>query len=227
MIEHLFGSKTRVKLLHVFYTNPNRSFYVREVTRKVDEQINSVRRELSNLLNIGIIKSDTSGNKLYYEVNQKHPYYEALHSIFANVNSKKEPVITSSIDASTRFKSIGSVDYAVLSGVFTRDETAPVDLMIVGNVNRTKLNHLIAELEEEEGEELRYTVLSREQFEYRKNLNDRFLTSVLDSKKTEVVDNIRQEVTQEAQTEETSETDEADSKPKKTKKTKKTSTKEK
>lgn len=190
MIEHLFGSKTRVKLLHVFFTNPNRSFYVREVTRKVDEQINSVRRELSNLLSIGVIRSDTIGNRVYYEVNQKHPFYSSLHTIFTNINSEQEPVITSSLDSSSRFKSIGSVDYAVLTGVFTRDTTAPVDVLIVGNVNRTKLENLLAELEEEEGQELRYTVLARDQYDYRRNLNDRFLMSVLDSKKTIVVDAI-------------------------------------
>src|ERR1700756_77628 len=71
MIDALFGSKTRVKLLHLFMNNPGASFYVREITRLVDEQINSVRRELSNMLSIGIITSDTSDNKLYYEVNQQ------------------------------------------------------------------------------------------------------------------------------------------------------------
>ena len=83
MIEQLFGSKTRVKLLQLFYSNPNRAFYVREITRKIDEQINSVRRELSNLLNIGIIVSDSNNNKLYYEVNQKFKYYEPLQQIFS------------------------------------------------------------------------------------------------------------------------------------------------
>src|ERR1044071_992492 len=83
MVEQLFGSKTRVKLLQLFYTNPNRSFYVREITRKIDEQINSVRRELANLLSIGIISSeDDNGNRLYYEVNQDYDYYEALSAIF-------------------------------------------------------------------------------------------------------------------------------------------------
>ena len=69
MVEQLFGSKTRVKLLNLFYSNPNRAFYVREITRKIDEQINSVRRELSNLLSIGIIVSETNNNRLYYEIN--------------------------------------------------------------------------------------------------------------------------------------------------------------
>ena len=83
MIEQLFGSKTRVKLLQLFYSNPNRSFFVREITRKIGEQINSVRRELSNLLSIGIITSDTTNNKLYYEVNQKYEYYAPLQQIFS------------------------------------------------------------------------------------------------------------------------------------------------
>src|SRR5215468_6258426 len=82
MIEQLFGSKTRVKLLQLFYSNPNRSFYVREITRKIDEQINSVRRELANLLSIGIISSDTNNNRLYYEVNQKYEHYRPLAEIF-------------------------------------------------------------------------------------------------------------------------------------------------
>src|ERR1017187_922093 len=82
MIEQLLGSKTRLKLLQLFLSNPNRSFYVREITRKIDEQINSVRRELSNLLSIGIITSDTNNNKLYYEVNQKYEYFKPLQTIF-------------------------------------------------------------------------------------------------------------------------------------------------
>src|ERR1700685_1571412 len=82
MIEQLFGSKTRVKLLRLFYANPNRSYYVREITRKIDEQINSVRRELANLLSIGIISSDTTNNRLYYEVNQKYEFHAPLSQIF-------------------------------------------------------------------------------------------------------------------------------------------------
>src|SRR5580700_4053471 len=91
MIEQLFGSKTRVKLLQLFYSNPNRSYYVREITRKIDEQINSVRRELSNLLSIGIILSDNTNNRLYYEVNQKFEFYDPLQQIFGGGVKKSAP----------------------------------------------------------------------------------------------------------------------------------------
>src|SRR6476469_7383755 len=87
MIEQLFGSKTRVKLLQLFYSNPNRAFYVREITRKIDEQINSVRRELSNLLSIGLITSDATNNRLYYEVDQSYEYYKPLATIFGGLKA--------------------------------------------------------------------------------------------------------------------------------------------
>lgn len=193
MIEQLFGSKTRVKLLYLFYGNPNRSFYVREITRKIDEQINSVRRELSNLLSIGIIKSDTSGNKLYYEVNQKYRHYDSLRAIFAQASTKKEPAAAAADDTAQKLQALGHVDFALLTGVFTRDKIAPVDVFIVGDVNRHKLDKLIAELEAEEGQELRFTVMNRDQYDYRRNLNDRFLTTVLDSKSTVLVDRVAEE----------------------------------
>src|ERR1700742_2611576 len=103
MIEQLFGSKTRVKLLQLFYSNPNRSFYVREITRKIDEQINSVRRELSNLLSIGIITSENTNNRLYYEVNQKFEYYKPLQEIFGGgvnktISKKKAADATDAAD---------------------------------------------------------------------------------------------------------------------------------
>src|SRR5271156_4153605 len=115
MIEQLFGSKTRVKLLQLFYSNPNRSFYVREITRKIDEQINSVRRELSNLLNIGIIVSENTNNRLYYEVNQKFEFYKPLQEIFGG--GVKKPVAKKAQDddaaapaESADLKAIGHID---------------------------------------------------------------------------------------------------------------------
>src|ERR1700690_2192312 len=133
MIEQLFGSKTRVKLLQLFYSNPNRSFYVREITRKIGEQINSVRRELSNLLNIGIITSDNTNNKLYYEVNQKFEYFEPLQQIFGGGVKKTKVVETGeTAKADSGLKTIGHIDLAVYTGQFTRDETAGVDFLVVG-----------------------------------------------------------------------------------------------
>lgn len=200
MIEQLFGSKTRVKLLYLFYSNTNRSFYVREITRKIDEQINSVRRELSNLLSIGIITSDNTNNRLYYEVNQKFEHYEALLAMFGNGGKPKSAIrsvrgakqsAASSEEAGgdeLDLKSLGNIEIALLTGQFTRDESSGIDLLIVGNVNQNKLHKFVAEMERKEGKDIRYTVFSTEDYRYREQIHDRFIDSVKSAKKQVLVD---------------------------------------
>ena len=195
MVEQLFGSKTRVKLLQLFYSNPNRSFYVREITRKIDEQINSVRRELANLLSIGLITSDTSNNKVYYEVDQKYDFYEPLQQIFGGgIKAKKsgKPVVAKNaalpVDETGDLKALGNIEIACLLGQFTRDETSGIDLLIVGNVNQHALQKYVTELEKQEGKELRYTAFSLEDFRYRLQIKDRFMSNVLRSKKQILLD---------------------------------------
>ncbi len=204
MIEQLFGSKTRVKLLQLFYQNPSRSFYVREITRKIDEQINSVRRELANLLSIGLIKSDTNNNRLYYEVNQSFEHYPALSSIFAGKKFKaptKKDSVTADIAEKEAPKTeivaetviedpfakelakAGNIRLAVYTGQFTRDESTGVDIVIVGDINYSALDNLINGLEASEKKELRYSVFAPEEFAYRKQVNDKFIVKLIDSKK--------------------------------------------
>jgi hypothetical protein len=195
MIEQLFGSKTRVKLLQLFYSNPNRSFYVREITRKIDEQINSVRRELSNLLSVGIILSDDTGNRLYYEVNQKFEFYEPLQQIFGggvkktiSRKSSAGAADTAASDAETDLKSVGHIELAVYTGQFTRDDSAGIDLLIVGEVNPNALQKYVDQLESKENKSLRYTVMSLPDFQYRQQIRDRFAVAIGRAKKQVVVD---------------------------------------
>jgi hypothetical protein len=185
MIEQLFGSKTRVKLLQLFYSNPNRSFYVREITRKIDEQINSVRRELANLLSIGIISSDNNNNRLYYEVNQKYQHHRALLSIFGNSSSVSGSIAkpSSEVTELAELKKIGNIELALLTGRFTRDDSSGVDLLIVGDINQSKLNKYVADLEAKEGKEIRYATMEPDEFEYRIQINDRFVNKIRDAKK--------------------------------------------
>lgn len=188
MIEQLFGSKTRVKLLQLFFSNPNRSFYVREITRKIDEQINSVRRELANLLSIGIISSDTTNNRLYYEVNQKYEFYRPLSAIFGKGVARAPGKEATKVDDTSDIRAVGNVQLAILTGQFTRDEISGVDLLIVGDVNQTKVQKFIEELEQKENKEVRFVVMDLKEYEYRKQVKDRFLLTVMGSKKQVLVD---------------------------------------
>ncbi len=199
-IDGLFGSKTRVKLLHLFLNNPNKSFYVREITRLIDEQINSVRRELSNLLGAGVITSDTADNKLYYEINQNYEFYVPFRGIFAG-----EKVVASSSAAKavpsqsavrsekndtwrTKVSSIKGVRVALAAGILVEGSASGVDLLLVGNAAPAKVEALVQDIEAQEGRELNYSSMSYDEFYYRLSIRDRFINQIISSKHDVLVD---------------------------------------
>lgn len=190
MIDALFGSKTRVKLLHLFMNNPGKSFYVREITRLIDEQINSVRRELSNMLTVGIITSDTSDNKLFYEVNQRYEHYVPLRAIFSDqknaaIMHAAEPV---SNDWHQYINDLPGVRIAIAAGMLVRGSHSKVDLLLVGNIANARLKNAIKAIEELEGRELNYSMIAYDEFYYRLSVRDKFITEILNSNHVVVVD---------------------------------------
>lgn len=190
MIDALFGSKTRVKLLHLFLNNPGKAFYVREITRLIDEQINSVRRELSNMLGVGIITSDSADNKLYYEVNQRYEYYIPFRAIFADATIEPATVDVSGAAASWQrdLEALPGLRAALLAGVLVRGSASPVDVLLVGSTPAAKVKAVMKRAEAAEARELNYTVLDYEEFYYRLSVRDKFITEILTGKHTVVYD---------------------------------------
>ena len=188
MIDALFGSKTRVKLLHLFLNNPGKAFYVREITLLIDDQINSVRRELSNMLEVGIITSDSADNKLYYEINQRYEYYVPFRAIFAD--ERIESVVETHASAAwyDQITSLTGARLAVLAGVLVKGSGSSVDLLLVGDISATKLKNVIKQIEKVEARELNYTVLSYDEFYYRLSVRDKFITEILNGKHTVLLD---------------------------------------
>ena len=193
MIDAVFGSKTRVKLLHLFLNNPGQQFYVREITRKIDEQINSVRRELANMIEVGVVTSDSSDNKLYYQVNQRYDYYLPLKAIFSDSASEKQSVPIVQPDDSIqeyvfRLKSIPGVRLAIFAGVLVKGSTTPVDVLLVGSLAPASVTSLIKVIESGENREINYTVMQYDEFYYRLSVRDRFITEILNGKHSVVID---------------------------------------
>ena len=189
MIDALFGSKTRVKLLHLFLNNPGKAFYVREITRLIDEQINSVRRELANMLEVGIITSNNTDNKLYYEVNQRFDHYMPLRAMFAD--QKITSVSQQVTDDNAGQKELGGlsgVRVVILAGVLVKGSASSVDLIVAGDMSKKKLAAIIKDIEAAEGRELSYSVLSYDEFYYRLSVRDKFITTVLSNRHVVLAD---------------------------------------
>ncbi len=194
MLENIFGSRTRVKLLKLFLAHPGDYFYVRELVRKIDEKINSVRRELSNLEEIGLIKAedkvrldvkkDKKEKRKYYTVNTDFVLYKE----FKNLILKSRLLLEKSL--AKEISRLGKVKFLVLSGIFVDDKEAKTDFLLVGNIDRRKLDALIKKLEKNFEQEIRYTVMSTQEFNYRNQVTDKFLFEVLEGRKIVVIDKI-------------------------------------
>ena len=189
MIDALFGSKTRVKLLHLFLNNPGKAFYVREITRLIDEQINSVRRELANMLEVGIITSNNTDNKLYYEVNQRFDHYMPLRAMFADqkITSVSQQV-TDDNAWLKELRGLSGVSVVILAGVLVKGSASSVDLIVAGDMSKKKLAAIIKDIEAAEGRELSYSVLSYDEFYYRLSVRDKFITTVLSNRHVVLAD---------------------------------------
>lgn len=184
-LDKLFGSKTRVKLLTLLLANPERSYYVREITRRLDERINSIRRELANLEKIGLVSSQSRRRKRYYNVNVECPIYPELRALILKVGVAPEERVIKQIN------DLGDVRVAVLSGIFTKHENAQTDILLVGDVDQKKIKGFITSLEDEVQDEVDYTVLSADEFEYRKRMTDRFLMDIFNHDYMLVVDKLK------------------------------------
>lgn len=191
--EKLFGSKTRAKLLELFFANSNKSFYVREITRVIEEQINSVRRELMNLESIGVIRNETFDNKVYYAANMKHPYAHAFQEMFA----PHKTAAASKVQEIKRRPSNSWDEYIKPVSRYLRGmalfNRAPgqdgIDLLIIGDDKTKKLTRWAEVIEKKQGKPLDYVILERDDFLYRMSVKDKFVMGILeDSEISELYD---------------------------------------
>ncbi|MFA5855075.1 MAG: hypothetical protein WC846_02165 [Candidatus Gracilibacteria bacterium] len=170
MLSHLFTSQTRVKLLETFLLNPEGEYFVRELTRKLSEQINSIRRELDNLKKLGLLKCHTKNRKKYYAVNKNFVLFNDLRNIILKAQNSTDSLVKS-------IQKVGQVDFLLISGVFLQKD-APVDLLVVGNIDKENLSKYLDTLETKDP--IRFSLLKKDDFLYRIKCADRFIVGLIE-----------------------------------------------
>lgn len=172
MLKRLFTSTTRVKLLTIFLLNPEQEFFIRELTRELNEQINSIRRELDNLKGLGLLKTKEKNRKKYYIINKNFSLYPELKAIILKSMSNKDEI-------SKKISLMGNVDVLIFSGLFVNKDTL-IDLLIVGQLDKEKLEEYLS-TELDTSRPIRFSIMSSDDFLYRKQCKDKFLTELLES----------------------------------------------
>ena len=170
MLKRLFTSNTRIKLLSLFLLHPGEEFFIRELTRRLNEQINSIRRELDNLKKLGILKSKEKDRKKYYVGNKDFIAYNELRSIILKSLGDKDNIAKNLLK-------LGEIELLVLTGMFVEKESS-LDLLLVGKVDREKMEEFF-NTELETKRPVRYSILSREDYIYRRQCKDKFLSDLL------------------------------------------------
>jgi hypothetical protein len=196
-LEHLFGSRTRARLLALFFSHENERFYVRELTRRVDAHVHAVRRELANLVQIGVLaevdiknvdaspkekKEEESDQRKYYALNTAFPLYNELQSLMRKMGVLLHHALGRVLRA------IPGVERVVLCGACLGKEGAVLDILIVGQCLPEDVRKAVDACEKEIGRELNFSCLTTEDFTYRRSVGDRFLNNIFGGDHVVVID---------------------------------------
>ncbi len=193
-IEQMFGSKTRARLMSLFLQQPKELFYVRELTRRIDAQLNSVRRELKNLIDMGLILEKQSDRarlattlaekKKYYTANTDFILFDDLRSLFQKVQILLKQNLVQEIDSK------GTIYYFAFTGRFVDAKEIPTDILIVGDIQQSILEEMVKKFELEIPYEINYTLMPKDEFRDRRQVADRFLSSILNAEKVVMIDRV-------------------------------------
>lgn len=183
-LEDIITSKVRIKVLELFFSDLTEMYHVRGIVREIDEEINAVRRELERLENAGILKNEKRGNRLYYWARDDYDFFGELLSIISKTTGLGAEIISNK-------SKLGKLSYVMFSGKFARRKERKsddaVDILMVGDVELSELANMIRVEESKRGEEINYTVMSREEFDFRKKRRDPFLLGILSGSRVMII----------------------------------------
>ncbi|MBM4402503.1 MAG: nucleotidyltransferase domain-containing protein [Candidatus Cloacimonetes bacterium] len=167
-------SKIRSDLLRLFFSNPGKRYYLRQLESFLDYSVGSLRRELLNLTQAEILISNKEANLVYYSLNLKHPLYNELKKIIFK---------TLGVEGSLKelLKKTPRIKSAFIYGSFAQKREkmhSDVDLMVIGKPNIAKLTEEIATLGKKLDREINFIVYPGEEFEEKKKAGG-FLEYVL------------------------------------------------
>lgn len=186
ILEKLFDSKTRARILKFFLNNPEGVFQTKEIVNKVKVKSPSVQKELKKLKEIGFLKAALKNKKRYYRLRQDFIFYPELKKIILRANPPSGTKILNQI------KRLGKIKFALLSGLFVDFDKSPVDLFIVGeNIRRAKLKNFLGNLEAETGKEINYVLMTSQEFLYRQDMCDKFIADLLEKPNKILINKIK------------------------------------
>lgn len=183
LLENIIPSKVRRKILQLFYHHPDNTYYLREVVRQVNEEVNAVKRELDILYDAKVLSRERRTNKVFYELNRNYLLYDEFLRIFTKTSILSEQVISN-------ISRLGKVKYIAVSSKYSRKIPLKDDeiyVLFVGIIVVPEVETIMNEARKEFGWDINYTVMSEEELKFRKKNNDPFIWKFLKQPKVMLV----------------------------------------
>lgn len=171
MLKQIIPSKTRRKILQLFFEKPNENFYLRRVVREVAEEVNAVKRELDILTNEKLLLREKRLNKVFYTLNKNYLFYDEFLRIF----TKNSPILQMIYN---NLPKLGKIKYIAISTRFAKKipiKEEDIYFLFVGIVVVPELEAVMKKAERLYGLPINYTVMTEEEFVFRKKNNDPFI----------------------------------------------------
>lgn len=190
-LETLFSSRPRVQVLRSFLFQPDRDLSARDLSDQTGVAPSTARKHARELASIDFLNEDTSvaeddGQKRsVWQLNKGSPMRQPLHKLILMYQE------TDLEDVKDQLVEVGKVSLLIVSGVLTGADSAPVDLLVVGeDISKQKLDQALTRIERSLGTELRFTQFSEEEFRYRQNVYDKLIQDVQADEHKVLVDTI-------------------------------------
>jgi hypothetical protein len=194
MLNAIFGSASRVKLLNLFLLYPEKKYRLPVLAVDLGRTAGAVRRELDNLIKFGLIKEEklrdaagekkSAGEKKYFSADSNFILYPEIRALFVKAQILFSQKFLDGLQKICRPK------FLALTGLFTNYPEAQTDLLIVGSLRRPAFLKLIKGLEKDLGREINFTIFSEREFRYRQGVMDIFLYNIMEGKILILIDNL-------------------------------------
>lgn len=189
ILDNLFGSRIRVKVLKFLFRNYPVDFTVSDLARRIQEGYTITKKEIEALTKLRLIKKEKTAT-IKYSLNPNFEFFTELKSLIL----KASPAERSKMVA--KIIKLGRIKLAVISGVFLNsngdgNDNSAADLFIVGDdINKDKLRVFLKALEAEVGKEVRLSIMEKDEFEYRYGMFDRFVRVMLESPHEKIINKL-------------------------------------
>ena len=174
-IFNISSSKTRKAIFELYFSHPEKKYYLRQLEKMLNFPVQNIRRELINLEANGIFKKEKSGNQLFYFINRDSPIYSDIRNIISKTIGIENQIKES-------LSEVNGISKAFIFGSFAdgaQDSLSDVDIIITGDINEDALIEKISSLENKFQREINYHIYSEKEFTEKRKEENSFISRIL------------------------------------------------